>query len=80
MTHAPHLFRKAACLALALTLGGCIYAAPPPPAPYYPYYGTQGSYYGGPGYYAPGYYPAYPVYGPAVGFWGGWGGGGRHRW
>jgi hypothetical protein len=59
----------AAATTLALTLGGCVYAAPPPAvgyayspdAYYYPYYS--------PYYYGPAYYP--PVYGSVGFFFGG---------
>jgi hypothetical protein len=68
--------------ALALSLGGCVYPAPPPPAAYGPpgsgyAYAPDAYYY--PYYYSPYYYPpAYysPVYG-SVGFFFG-GGGHRH--
>ena len=50
----------ATALLLASTLGGCVYAPPPPPA-----YGYADPYYGYPAYYGPAYYgPAY--YGPSV--------------
>lgn len=67
-------FRKVACLALALALGGCVVAAPPPAYPY------GGYYYGAPAYYPA--YPAYPAYGSiGLGFgWGGGWGGHHHRW
>lgn len=64
-------FRKIACLALALALGGCVVAAPPPS---YPYGGYYYGYYGAPAY----YYPSYPAYG-SVEIFGGWGWGGHHR-
>ncbi len=54
------LVLAAAVAAIAMGLGGCYYAAPPPPAyAYAPSYGYA------PGYYYPGYYPGY-YYGPPV--------------
>jgi hypothetical protein len=64
----PRLWLASAA-ALTLSLGGCVYAAPPPAAGYayapdayyYPYYS--------PYYYGPAYYP--PVYGSVGFFFGG---------
>jgi hypothetical protein len=83
------LLSLAPAAALALSLGGCVYPAPPPvayaPPPsggyayapdagYAPYYDPYYAY--SPYYYGPGYYP--PVYGSVGLFFGGGGGGHRH--
>jgi hypothetical protein len=72
--------------ALALGLGGCIYAPPPPPLAYATPSGGY-AYDPTPAYYAPPYYYGYPYYYPApayyppvvgsVGFF--FGGGGHHH-
>lgn len=66
--------RPLLCGAALLGLAACVYAPPPGYA-----YAPQPGYYAAPGYYAPGYaYP--PVVGSIdLGFGGYWGGGG-HRW
>jgi hypothetical protein len=71
----------ASAAALALSLGGCVYPAAPPPAAYGPpasgyAYAPDAYYY--PYYYSPYYYPP-AYYSPAYGSVGFFFGGGGHR-